>query len=228
MIIDYADFTKASNIIHSIQGGALLLLGAAEAYALDNKGRRFILAAAAVLALSGVAMFGAVLALPGGWSLEQLGAALSFRRGFYLFIAFACLFSAAGMSRLTQAALDRRGGGWQAMFLALLAMAGLLYFMLASRVNEEAWRQVLVWHSAMGVTLLLAVAAKTADIFKPRRALHFAWAALLLVTALQLLTYRESQGTFAPRLVTVETPAEVPPAQVPAKNAPADKKRPAR
>jgi len=228
MIIDYADFTKASNLIHSIQGGALLLLGAAEAYALDNKGRPFILAAAAALALSGLAMVGAVLALPGGWSFEQFSAALNFRRGFYLFIAFACLFSAAGMSRLTQAALDRRGGGWQALFLALLALAGLLYFMLASRVNEEAWRQVLVWHSAMGATLLLAVAAKVADIFKPRRALHFAWAALLLVTALQLLTYRESQGTFAPRLVTVETPAEVPPAKIPAKNAPADKKRPAR
>ncbi|MDD2805207.1 MAG: hypothetical protein PHV33_06600 [Elusimicrobiales bacterium] len=228
MTIDYADFTRASNLIHSIQGGALLLLGAAEAYALDNKGRKFVLAASAALALSGVAMFGAVLALPGGWSLAQLSAALSFRRGFYLFIAFACLFSAAGMSRLTQASLDRRGGGWQALFLGLLAFAGLLYFMLASRVNEEAWRQVLVWHSAMGATLLLAVAAKTADIFKPRRALHFAWSALLLVTALQLLTYRESAGAFAPLLVTVETPAEVPPVKVPAKNAPADKKRPAR
>lgn len=228
MILDYADYTRASNIIHAVQGGALLLLGAAEAYALDNKGRKFVLAASALLALSGVAMFGAVLALPGGWSLEQLSAALNFRRGFYLFIAFACLFFAAGLSRLTQAALDRQGGGWQAIFLAMLASSGILYFLLASRVNEEAWRQVLVWHSAIGGTLLLAVAAKVADVFRPRRALHFAWAALLLVTAMQLLTYRESQGAFAPRLVTMETPSEVPPA-APAKNAkPADKKRPGR
>lgn len=228
MTLDFADYTKASNIVHAVQGGALLLLGAAEAYALDNKGRRAVLAAAGVLALSGAAMFLAILALPGGWSFEQLAAALNFRRGFYLFVAFACLYSAAGMCRLTQAALDRRGGGWQALFLALLAGAGVLYFLLASRVNEEAWRQVLVWHSAIGATLLLAVAAKAADIFRPRRALHFSWAALLLVTGLQLLTYRETQGAFAPRLVTLETPSETPPPARPAQNAPADKKRPAR
>lgn len=228
MTIDFADFTRASNLVHAIQGAALLLLGAAEAYAVDNKGGKVMLAAAAALTASGAAMFLAVLALPGGWSLEQLGAALSVRRGFYLFIAFACVFSAAGLSRLTQEALGREGGGWRALFLALLAFAGVLYFTMAWRVNEEAWRQVLVWHAAMGVTLLLAVAARTVHIFLPRRALGVAWAALLMITGLQLLTYRESHGAFAPRLITLQTAPELP-APAPLKNAkPADKKRPAR
>ena len=227
MTLDFADYTKASNLVHAVQGGALLLLGAAEAYALDNKGRKVPLAGAAVLALSGAATFLALLALPGGWSFGQLAAALNFRRGFYLFVAFACVYTGAGLCRLTQAALDRRDGGWQAMFLALLAFAGVLYFLLASRVNEEAWRQVLVLHSAIGATLLLAVAARAAAIFRPRRWLSFAWAALLLVTGMQLLTYRETQGAFAPRLVTMQSQPDAPRAQ-PAKNAPADKKRPSR
>ncbi|MEK7721433.1 MAG: hypothetical protein AAB359_03490 [Elusimicrobiota bacterium] len=222
MTIDYGDFTRASNIIHWLQGGALLALGSAEAYALENKGKKFILAASLVLAVSGAAMFAVMLALPGGWSFAQLAVALQVRRGFYLFIAFACLYGAAGLSLLTHEALGRGGGGWRTLFLALLAFSGALYFIMAWRVNEEAWRQVLVWHSAIGFTLLLAVLAKAADIFLYRRSLHLAWAALLMITGLQLVSYREMPGDFAPRLVTSESAPEVP-----LKNAkPADKKRP--
>ena len=229
MTIDYGDFTKASNIVHWLQGGALLALGAAEAYTLGDKGKKLVLAAALVLAVSGAAMFAAVLALPGGWSFEQLQTALNVRRGFYLFIAFACLYGSAGLSLLMHEALGRSGGGWRAMFLALLALAGGLYFMMAGRVNEDAWRQVMVLHSAIGVTLLLAVAAKTADAFFSRRPLQLAWAALLIITGLQLVTYRETTGAFAPRLVTMESAPEIPADAQPAplNNAkPADKKRP--
>lgn len=226
MIIDYADFTRASNLIHWLQGGALLMLGAAEAFSSDGKGRRSAIAAALVLACSGAAMFAAVLALPGGWSFAQMSTALQVRRGFYLFISFACLYGAAGLSRLMQQALGRSGGGWRALFLALLALAGALYFLMAGRVNEGAWRQVMIWHSAIGFTLLLAVAAKTADVFMGRRALHLAWAALLLLAGLQLVSYKETDGAFAPRLVTLESGPEVPPS-LPLKNAkPADQKRP--
>jgi len=226
MIIDYANFTSASNLIHWLQGGALLTLGAAEAYASDNKGRRAAIAAALVLTCSGAAMFAAVLALPGGWSFAQLSVALQVRRGFYLFISFACLYGAAGLSRLMQQALGRAGGGWRALFLLLLALAGALYFMMAGRVNEGAWRQVMIWHSVIGLTLLLAVAVKTADIFMGRRALHLAWAALLMLAGLQLVSYKETDGAFSPRLVTLESGPEVPPAR-PLTNAnPADQKRP--
>lgn len=224
MTLDFADFTKASNLIHWLQGGSLLLLGAAEAYAADNEARKVPLAAGLVMALCGAGMFAAVLGLPGGWNLEQLSAALALRRGFYIFIALACLFTAAGLSRFTLALLGRRDGGWQALLLGLLAFAGALYFVLALRVNEEAMREVLVWHSAMGVTLLLAVAAKAAHLFSARRALHTAWAVLLLAAGLQLVSYREHAEAFAPRLVSVETSA---PAQLPAaaNNAATDKKR---
>lgn len=225
MTIDYGDFTRASNLVHWLQGGALLALGAAEAYALQNKGRKVVLAASMILAASGAAMFAAVLALPGGWSLARLYAALEVRPAFYLFIAFACLYCAAGLSLLTQEALGRSGGAWRALFLAFLAFSGALYFTLAWRVNEEAWRQALALHSAIGATLLLAVAARSADIFFSRRALRLSWAVLLLMTGLQLVSYRESDGAFAPRLVTFESAPEVP--AVPVKNVKAaDKKRP--
>ena len=225
MTIDYGDFTKASNLIHWLQGGALLALGAAEAYAVQNKGRKVVLAASMILAASGAAMFASVLALPGGWSLGQMYAALEVRPAFYLFIAFACFYGAAGLSLLTQEALGRSGGVWRALFLAFLAFSGALYFTLAWRVNEEAWRHVLALHSAIGATLLLAVAAKSADIFFSRRALQLSWAVLLLITGLQLVSYRETDGAFAPRLVTFESAPEVP--AVPVKNVKTtDKKRP--
>lgn len=224
MTIDYADFSRASGIIHTLQGVALLLLGAAEAYAIDNDGKKAALAAGSALALSGAAMFAVILALPGGWSFEQLSEALSARRSFHLYIALSCVFCASGLSLITRTALGKLGGGWQGLFLALLAFAGALYFAVGWRVNEEAWRELLVWHYAMGITLLLAVAARAAYAFLKRRALLLAWAVLLLAAGLQLVTYKEGAETFAPRLVTIEATSETaPPAVNNAK--PADKER---
>ncbi|MCM2268039.1 MAG: hypothetical protein NDI60_09745 [Elusimicrobiales bacterium] len=231
MTLDYGTFAKASTLIHLAQGAALVLLGAAEAYALDNSGRKVLLAGAAALLAAAVATPLLVLAVTANWSAEQLRLALEVRRGFLLFFAFACLFGAAGLSRLTQVALDRRGGGWQTLFFGFLALIGLLYFLLPSRVNEDAPAQVLVLHAAMGVTLLLAVAAKAAHASLGRRQLHIAWAVLLMITGLQLLTYREAPTTFGLRLVTLESAPETAPAAAkPAlKNAgTADKERPAR
>lgn len=233
MTVNYAGFAAASTLIHSFQGAALLLLGAVEIYSLDKPESGLKLAGPLALLAAAVAIPLAALALPGGWSLEGLKAALEARRGFYLFIAFACLFGAAGLSRLTQLALDRKAGAWQALFLFFLAACGALYFVLPWRVNDEAWRQTLPWHAAMGFTLLLAVALKAAHIFSGKRKLHVAWAALLILTALQLAAYRETEGAFGLRLVTVETAPQLPAAKIAApaqhKNAStADKKRPAR
>ncbi len=213
MTLDYADFTRASNLIHLIQGASLLLVGAAQAWAADNKESKLPLSAALLLALSGAAMFVVMLALPGGWSFSRLAAALSVRRGFYIFIAFSCVFSAAGLSLFTKELLGRAGTSWQVLGLLLLAFAGILYFLLAWRVNEQAWRQVLVFHAAVGVTLLVAVAVKALDTFRPRRALHLAWAVLLLVTGLQLVSYSESDGAFAPEVVSLQSFPDLPAVQ---------------
>lgn len=210
MTIDYDSFSKASTLIHAGQGAALFVLGAAEAYSHDNPGSRAALAGPLALLAAALAMPLVLLGLTGNWSVEQLKAALEIRRGLYLFIAFACLFGAAGMSRLTQAALKKDGGGWQAAFLFFLAAAGALYFLLPWRVNEEAWRQVLAWHSAIGATLLLAVAAKAAHIFSGRRWLHAAWGVLLLMTAVQLMSYKEAPGAFGLRMVTFQAAPDMP------------------
>ncbi|OGR67631.1 MAG: hypothetical protein A2081_00790 [Elusimicrobia bacterium GWC2_61_19] len=210
MTLDYAGFTKASTLIHVAQGAGLLLLGAAEAYTLDNPGRKVSLVGPLALLAAAAAIPLLILALPGAWNFDQLRLALEVRRGFHIFPAFACLFGAAGLSRFAQAAMGRRGGGWQALFLFFLAAAGLLYFFMASRVNDEAWRQVLVWHAAAGATLLLAVAFKTVHVLDGRRFFHIVWAALLMITALQLLTYKESPGAFGLRLVTFEAAPDLP------------------
>lgn len=228
MIVIYDGFTAASTLIHSSQGAALLLLGAVEAYSLDKPDNKFRLAGPLALLAAAVAIPLSVLALPAGWSLDTFKPALDARRGFYLFIAFACLFGAAGLSRLTQLALDRKAGGWQAVFLIFLAVCGALYFIVPWRVNEEGWRQTLPWHAAIGTTLLLAVAFKAAYVFSGRRRLHLAWAALLMITALQLISYRETEKAFGLRLVTIESAPQLPPVAAQPKNASTpDKKRPA-
>ena len=62
-------------------------------------------------------------------------------------------------------------------------------------------------------------------IFFSRRALQLSWAVLLLITGLQLVSYKETDGAFAPRLVTFESAPDVP--AVPVKNVKTtDKKRP--
>jgi hypothetical protein len=226
MTLDYNSFAQASTLIHLVQGSALVLLGAAEAYSLDNPGGKTALAGPAALLLAALAMPALIMALLAGWSLEGLRLALEVRRGFLIFFAFACLFGAAGLSRLTQLALGRSGGGWQTMFFGFLVLIGLLYFLLPYRVNEEAMREVLVWHAAAGATLLAAVALKAAHSFSGRRALHVAWAVLLMITGLQLLTYQENPAAYGLRLVTIES---APPPVTSPKNArPADKERPAR
>jgi len=226
MTIDFDSFARASTLIHITQGAALFVLGAAEIYTRGDQDSRASLAGPLALLAAAIVMPLFMLALPGGWSLTQLRAALEIRKGFYLFVAFACLFGAAGLSRI--ASRSSKGGGWRALFLFFLAASGALYFTLAWRVNEEAWRQVLAWHAAIGTTLLLAVAAKAAYIFSGRRALHVCWAALLLVTSLQLLAYKEIPGAFSLRIVTFQAGPQLP-AMKPAaarKNAgTADKKR---
>jgi len=73
--------------------------------------------------------------------------------------------------------------------------------------------------------LLLAVAAKTASLFLPKRALGLAWAVLLMITGLQLVSYRESDEAFAPRLVTIKAAPAAPPAGALKNAKPADKER---
>ncbi len=233
MIINYDAFTAASTLIHSSQGAALLLLGTVEAYSLNNPDNKIRYVGPLALLAAAMAIPLTALALPAGWSLENFKPALDARRGFYLFIAFSCLFGAAGLSRLTQLLMGRKAGGWQALFLIFMAACGALYFMLPWRVNQEAWRQTLPWHVAIGATLLLAVALKTAYVFFGRRKLQLAWAALLVIAALQLISYRETEGAYGLRMATIESAPELPAMKVAVQPQPKHvptpaKKRPAR
>ncbi len=107
MIIDYDSFARASTGVHIAQGAALFMLGAAEAYSHDNPGSRAALAGPLALLAAAIAIPLIMLGTAGSWNLDQLLAALDIRRDFYLFIAFACLFGAAGMSLPILAAATR-------------------------------------------------------------------------------------------------------------------------
>lgn len=234
MIVDYDSLTSASTLLHRLQGGAFLLLGAAEFYALKNPGKRAELIGPLGLLLAGFLGFVVIFTLPGGGEPGALTAALAARSGFRLFIAFSCLFLAAGLSGLMYCLTGPEAKRWQVVFILLMTGVSALYFLLAWRVHADAWRAVFVQHAALGGALLLALLAKTIFAFSGRRAFQAAWAALVLLTGFKLLAYREAAATFGPRLETLKAGAPLSPGQqqeiseiLKNKNAkPADKKRP--
>lgn len=213
MNVSYDSFARASTLLHCLQGAAFLLLGAAEVYDIQKQGRRAELVGPLAMCLAGVLGFVVILALPGGWDVKELAAALTARSGFYIFLSFSCLFAAAGLSRLMQHLIRPVHGWWQNSFLLFTAAIGVLYFTLAWRVNEEARWAVFVAHAGIGGALLLAVLAQTVYIFSGLRVLRVCWAVLLLAAAVQLLAYREPVATFGLRSVTLNSGPQPSPAQ---------------
>ena len=179
-----------------VQGAAFLVLGAAEAYSMDRPGRGAALIGPLALLAAAIAIPFIIFAMPGEWSLDGMSAALDARRGFYVFLAMAGLLAAAGLSRLGQDPAGRNSGNWVATSLFAFALCGVLYVMLAWRVNGEAWHQVMFRHAPMCATLILAVILKAENLVSRRRSFHMAWAVLLMITAVQLLTYTEFPEAF--------------------------------
>ena len=147
----------------------------------------------------------------GGWSLDNALVALKLKNGFFIFVSFACCYASAGLSQLTFLSSGEKGRGWHYLFLLILAVIAALYFSVAGRVGPEAAAQVAVYHSALGVTLLSAVLFKLAHGFIPRRSLHLGWTMLLLMTSFQLLSYREIEGAFDIRGISMRTEISPPP-----------------
>ncbi|HAH32683.1 MAG TPA: hypothetical protein DCL44_10265 [Elusimicrobia bacterium] len=232
-LVDPENFRRASTFIHVSQGAALLVLGAVEAYTIDNKAKRTHFLPPAAFLVASALMLCSVFYFLGGWKLQTVRDALELRAGFYVFTAFAWFFTAAGLSRLMALYMGEKGGLWQFLFLGFLCVIGLLYFSVPYRVNETAWDPVFAAHTAMGFTLIAATIMKVFNFFIKIKALNVIWAILILTTAGQLLFYREDPRAFEYHSVTLQSS---PAPQVPAAkdtapkttlNAkPADKKRP--
>jgi hypothetical protein len=73
------------------------------------------------------------------------------------------------------------------------------------RVSEAAWQPVFAAHAAMGITLLAAVLAKLLHFFSKKKSFQVIWAVLILITAGQLLIYRENQQSFEFHAVTLQS-----------------------
>ena len=209
-------YNTASTVMHAAQGAALLVLGLTEAYAVREPGGRMKLASPLVFLLCGTAMLLAMLYFLGGWSLKNALFSLRIKSGFYIFISFACFYASAGLSQLTFFATEEKGRGWHYLFLAFLAVIGLLYFGMSQKVNSGAAVEVAAYHSAFGFTLLAAVIFKFLHGFRPRKAFNLAWIVLLLVSSFQLLSYREVAGAFDLAALKPQAPIlmVLPPAKV--------------
>jgi hypothetical protein len=188
-------YNTASTFIHVAQGGALLVLGLTEAFAKESDGKIKLASPAALLA-GPAAMALAILYFLGGWSIKSALFSLHIQRGFYIFISLACFYASAGLSQLNFLSSGETRRAWHYLFLVFLAVIAFLYFCVPGKVNPEAEREALINHSALGLTLFFAVISKFIHGLRPRRKFHIIWVSLLLVTAFQLLTYRETPGAF--------------------------------
>jgi len=220
------NYNTASTAIHIAQGGALLVLGLIEAYAGLEPGKRIKFASPAALLAAAIGMILLMLYFLGGWSLDNTMAALKLKNGFLIFVSFACCCASAGLSQLAFLSSGEKSRGWHYLFLLFLAAIAVLYFGVARRVGPEVSAVVGVYHSAMGVTLLAAVLFKLLHGFIPRRSLHLGWTMLLLMTSFQLLSYREIEGAFEPRVVSVRTEIKPGTPSVPVKPANKNAKTP--
>ena len=100
MTLQPDSFNLASNAIHLLQGAALLALGLAEACPADSTLLKKInLAAPLAFVLSAAGAAAAILYFLGGWSVKSALCALSVKKGFYIFVTFACYYASAGLSR---------------------------------------------------------------------------------------------------------------------------------
>lgn len=196
MTLEPGSYNTASTVMHAAQGAALLALGLTEAYGWHKPGGRIRFAAPLAFLLSGAAMFLSMLYFLGGWSVRSALFSLQLKNGFYIFVSFACFYASAGLSRLTFLSSEEKSRGWHYLFLAFLAVIGLLYFGMSRKVNSEAVVEVAAYHSAFGFTLLAAVIFKLLNDFRPRKAFDLAWIVLLLTSSFQLLGYREVEGAF--------------------------------
>ncbi len=205
--VDPALFQHTSTAAHALQGMALIALATGEALSAGGKFRWLRFAGPTAFILCGGLTLWTMYLLLGGGSLPQLKAALELKGGFYIFPAFAWLYAAAGLCSLMAEARGEKTGTWRFFFLTLLAAIGLLYFAVASRVDEAAKSLVLARHSAIGAAILTAAAADAARPYVGGRKLLAAWCALLLAAGVQLLLYRELPSSFNYSGVTVRASA---------------------
>ena len=215
MTLGQDSFNSASTAMHMLQGAALLGFGLAEIYpAGESLRRKLSLAASLGLALGAAGAAAAMLYFLGGWSLKDALFALNIKKGFYVFVAFACYYASAGLSRFMYLASEEKSRHWHHISLVFLAASAALYFTLGSKVHEEAAGPVGAANAAIGAALLAALLAKVLHGFLKKKAFHIAWAVLLLIASVQLLAYRENEEAFEYRLVTVQSGPEAKPAAV--------------
>jgi len=203
MLLELNSFNNASTVFHAAQGCALLTLACAEIYAAYRPAGVILFAAPAALILSALVTGLAGLYFLGGWGVDAAILALRIKPGFHIFISFACLYVSAGMAQLMYLSSSGKAKGWHYLFLFFLAFIAGLYLIISRTVAPAAAREVAVYHAGMAFALFSAVLFKLAYHFLDRRTLNFAWAIMLFISAFQLLSYREIQGAFDFRMVSV-------------------------
>lgn len=198
--------------MHVMQGAALLALGLAEACPAGAAARRNLdLAASLALVLAAAGAAAAMLYFLGGWGPKDALFALNIKKGFYVFVAFACYYASAGLSRFMYLASGEKNANWDRISLVFLAAIAALYFTMGSKTNEDAAGAVGAANSAIGAAIFAALLARVLHGFLKRKGFHLAWAAFLLIASFQLLAYRENKSAFEYRLVTVQSGPELKP-----------------
>lgn len=215
MSLDPSTFSKASSLMHFLQGAAFLVLALGQIYLLRGGKKCLRAAGPAAFLLAGIGGFVAILALPGGWSPAVSSQALMARKGFQVLVGLSCLFTAAGLSGFMAMAEGAAGERWYKVSAAFIIFIALLYFLLPWRVNEAARQHALAAHYLTGGVLLPGVLAGLAHAFTGRIVFLRACAFFFIVAAVQLMFYREVPEAYEPYQVTYTSYAAGAPGYTP-------------
>jgi len=194
--MDYSLYSRASTVIHAVQGASLFLWGAAVVYGLFKPQSRVPAAGASFMLAAGAAGLYMILEYLGGGSPDRMFSALQDRGSFYLLVGQSLLFCTAGFVAVMGLISSGMKKFWRIFFVIIVLGIAAVYFMYPYGLVDTARRQAAEWHNIIGALTAAAAAAELAGVFLHGKAARAVLAVLLFLCSALLLQYRESDTAY--------------------------------
>lgn len=191
--------------MHMLQGLAFFVCAATDIALRGGESmKKFRFVSPAMFVFSGVAAILYAIFAIGAFDIDVFKAALDSRRGFLILFGISFILISAGISQAMHVFREREKSIWLILFFIFLFAIALLYAFYHKRVGAYSAYFALVNHWAAAGTLFIALVFKILSMKIHREIFRGLWAVFLMMTAFQLIAYRESGDAFGEKAVVLE------------------------